>query len=160
MPRAAALLVVASVLLAGCGSLGGTATETRTTTGADDGCTEGLYPINIVGADDGSPSSVFVDYAVPPENDVVVVLFVDGSPVAVQPESTDEYAVAADYIDFELDSTYNGTHRVRVGIYDDVDEDWEFDPGTDKRCLVDDPNTASTERVLNFSNATERVDLP
>lgn len=153
-------VLVACVLLAGCGSLGESATETRTPTTTDDGCTEGLYPIGIVGADDGSPSSVFVNYAIQPENDVVVVLFVDGSPVAVQPESTDEYGVAADYIDFELDRTLNGTHRVRVGIYDDVDEDWEFDPETDERCRNEGPTTASEERVLNFSNATERLGPP
>jgi len=159
MHRVPALLLVACVLLAGCGSLSQTATETRTTTGADDGCTEGLYPISIIGADDGSPSSVFVTYSIQPENDVVVVVFVDGSSEAVHWESTDEYGVAADYIDFELDGTYNGTHRVRVGIYDDVDENREFDPGTDELCRLQGPNTASQERVLNFSNASERLGL-
>ncbi|MFD1644741.1 hypothetical protein [Haloarchaeobius litoreus] len=77
----------------------------------------------------------------------------------MQPESTAAHGIAADYVDFELDRTYDGTHRVRTGIYDDVDGDGEFDPGTDERCRMEGSNTASEERVLNFSDASERLGL-
>lgn len=92
---------------------------------------------------------VRVTYTVPSNTSILFVTYVDGAVSGVDsPASPGEHADGAI---FELDSAYSGKHTVQVVVFQDTNDNGQYDTDADSPCLNDDEVVQAGPRVIDFN---------
>lgn len=101
-----------------------------------------------------APDQVSIGYTLPGDVSVLFVAFDgDGTVLGTEYESTKGFAhgVTADGEGIQLEEPLQGEHVINVIAYRDVNENEQFDMGTDERCVDENGVVETGPQTINFS---------
>lgn len=101
-----------------------------------------------------APDRVSIGYTLPGDVSMLFVAFDgDGTVLGTEYETTEgyEHGVTADGAGIQLDEPLEGTHVINVVAYNDINDNEQFDMGTDQRCEDEDGVIETGPKQINFS---------